>query len=48
VVVHATSVPGVFEEAAVRAVSQWRYQPVLRDAKPVPVRTELRIRFALS
>jgi len=48
VVVHATSVPGVFEDAAVRAVSQWRYQPVLRDAKPVPVRTELRIRFALS
>jgi TonB family protein len=48
VVVHAASVPGVFEEAAVKAVSQWRYQPVLRDAKPVPVRTELRIRFALS
>ena len=48
VVVHAASVPGVFEEAAVKAVSQWRYQPVLRDAKPVPVRTELRIRFALT
>jgi outer membrane biosynthesis protein TonB len=38
----------VFEEAAIRAVSQWRYKPVLRDSKPVPVRTELRIRFALS
>jgi TonB family protein len=48
VVVHAASVPGVFDEAAVKAVSQWRYKPVLRDAKPVPVRTELRIRFALS
>jgi TonB family protein len=48
VAVHAVSVPGVFEEAAVKAVSQWRYKPVLRDAKPVPVRTELRIRFALS
>jgi TonB family protein len=48
VVVHAASIRGVFEEAAIRAVSQWRYKPVLRDSKPVPVRTELRIRFALS
>jgi len=48
VVVHAASIPGVFDDAAVKAVSQWRYQPVLRDSKPVAVRTELRIRFALS
>jgi protein TonB len=48
VVVHAASMPGVFDAAAIKAVSQWRYQPVLRDRKPVPVRTELRIRFALS
>jgi hypothetical protein len=32
----------------VKAVLQWRYKPVLRDEKPVPVRTEIRIRFALS
>jgi TonB family protein len=48
VVVHAASIPGIFDDAAIKAVSQWRYQPVLRDRKPVPVRTELRIRFALS
>jgi TonB family protein len=48
VVVHAASIPGVFDAAAIKAVSQWRYQPVLRDRKPVAVRTELRIRFALS
>jgi protein TonB len=48
VVVHAASVPGVFDEAAVKAVSQWRYKPVLRDRRPVAVRTELRIRFALT
>lgn len=48
VIVHAASVRGVFDEAAVRAVSQWRYQPVLRDRRAVPVRTELRIRFALT
>jgi TonB family protein len=48
VAVHATSIPGVFEDAAVKAVSQWRYQPILRDAKPVPVRTQIRVRFTLS
>jgi TonB family protein len=48
VVVHAASTPGLFDEAAVKAVSQWRYQPVLRDAKPVAVRTEIRVRFTLS
>jgi TonB family protein len=46
--VRASSVPGVFEDAAVKAVSQWHYQPILRDARPVPVRTEIRIRFTLS
>jgi TonB family protein len=48
VAVRAASTPGVFEEAAVKAVSQWRYQPILRDARAVPVRTEIRIRFTLS
>lgn len=48
VVVRSTSVPGIFDDAAVKAVSQWRYQPVLRDAKPVPVRTQIRIRFTLG
>jgi TonB family protein len=45
--VRASSIPGVFEEAAIKAVSQWRYKPVVRDAKPVPVRSEIRIRFTL-
>ena len=44
--VRASSIPGVFEDAAVKAVSQWRYKPVLRDAKPVPVRSQIRVRFA--
>lgn len=48
VVVRSTSVPGIFDDAAVKAVSQWRYQPMLRDAKPVAVRTQIRIRFTLS
>jgi TonB family protein len=48
VVVRSASQPGVFEDAAVKAVSQWRYQPVVRDATAVPVRTQLRIRFNMS
>jgi TonB family protein len=48
VAVHAASIPGVFDDAAVKAVAQWRYQPVVRNAKPVPVRTQLRVRFTLS
>jgi len=46
--VHAVSTPGVFEDAAVKAVSQWRYKPFLSDGKQVPVRTEIRVRFSLS
>jgi TonB family protein len=45
--VHAASNPGVFDDAALKAVAQWRYKPVLRDAKPVPVRSEIRVRFTL-
>jgi len=45
--VHAASPPGTFELAALRAVAQWRYAPVLRDAKPTPVRSRVRIRFTL-
>jgi TonB family protein len=45
--VRAASTPGVFEDAAVKAVSQWRYKPVLRAAKPVPIRSKIRVRFTL-
>jgi len=45
--VRASSNPGVFDDAAVKAVAQWRYKPVLRDARPVPVRSQIRVRFTL-
>jgi TonB family protein len=48
VVVHAASAPGVFDEAAISALLQWRYKPVLRDAKPAAQRARIRIRFALA
>jgi TonB family protein len=48
IAVHAASVPGVFEAAAIGALSQWRYKPVLRDAKPAAQRARIRVRFALA
>jgi TonB family protein len=45
IAVHAASAPGVFEGAAISALSQWRYQPVVRDAKNVAQRASVRIRF---
>ena len=45
IAVHAASAPGVFEDAAISALSQWRYKPVLRDAKAVAQRARIRIRF---
>jgi hypothetical protein len=38
----------VFEGAAISALSQWRYKPVLRDATPQAQRARIRIRFALA
>jgi TonB family protein len=35
----------VYDEAAVAAVSEWRYRPVMRDGRPVEQRTTVRIRF---
>jgi protein TonB len=48
IAVHATSAPGVFDSAAINALSQWRYKPILRDAKPAAQRARVRIRFALA
>jgi protein TonB len=36
---------GVFENAAVAAVSQWRYQPIERDGLPVTEHARLRLNF---
>jgi protein TonB len=46
--VRAANPRGVFDQAARNALSQWRYQPVLVDSKPVPQRARIRIRFALA
>jgi TonB family protein len=48
VAVHAASIAGVFEDAAIKAVSQWRYRPVLRDDIATSVRARVRIRFVAT
>jgi TonB family protein len=48
IAVHSASTPGVFEAAAITALSQWRYKPILRDAEPKAQRARIRIRFALA
>jgi len=46
-VVHSDPVPlfALFEESAIRAVKQWRYEPVIRKGQPVAQKVEARIRF---
>lgn len=36
----------VFDDAAVRAIRQWRFEPVMRDGKAVPQRAMVRLRFS--
>jgi protein TonB len=48
IAVHATDRPGVFENAAISALSQWRYKPVLVDSIPTVQRARTRIRFVLA
>jgi TonB family protein len=48
IAVHGANPPRVFEAAAINALSQWRYKPVLKDGKPVALRSRIRIRFTLA
>jgi TonB family protein len=48
IAVHATNTPGVFEAAAISALSQWRYKPVMRDGNAVAQRARIRIRFVMA
>ncbi len=48
VTVRAASPVGVFEQAAVKSVSQWRYVPVKRNGRAVDQRARLRMRFAVE
>ncbi|HEU4624981.1 MAG TPA: TonB family protein [Steroidobacteraceae bacterium] len=39
---------GIFEQAAMASVRKWRYQPVVRDGKPIEQRAKVRISFAME
>jgi len=39
---------GFFEDAALTAVRKWRYDPVIRDGRPVDQRVRIRIRFNME
>ncbi|HSD73273.1 MAG TPA: TonB family protein [Steroidobacteraceae bacterium] len=46
--VHAANPSGVFDDAATKAVSQWRFVPVQRNGRPIEQRARLRMRFAVE
>jgi TonB family protein len=48
IVVKAAQPVGVFDQAATRALSQWRYRPVIRNGRAVEQRARLRVRFDLD
>jgi TonB family protein len=48
VAVGAAKPTGVFEAAASAALLQWRFKPLVRDAKTVATRARIRIRFTLK
>ena len=46
IVVTNSSPRKTFDAAAVNAITEWRYKPVVRDGKPVDQRAAVRIRFS--
>jgi TonB family protein len=48
IAVRAANPSGVFDEAAKKAVSQWRFVPVQRNGRPIEQRARLRMRFAVE
>ncbi|HJS21605.1 MAG TPA: energy transducer TonB [Steroidobacteraceae bacterium] len=48
ITVRAASPVGVFEDAAVKSVSQWRYVPLKRNGRAIEQRARLRMRFTVE
>jgi protein TonB len=45
---HVVSGPAVLQQAALDAVSTWRYRPYLLDGQPVEVETTVEVIFRLG
>jgi TonB family protein len=43
--VRASSPEDVFDDAAIRAVKQWRYEPPMKDGQPTAQRSAVRLKF---
>jgi len=43
--VRSSSPEEVFDDAAIKAVKQWRFEPATEDGKPVATRTSMRFKF---
>jgi protein TonB len=43
--VRSSSPEEVFDDAAVKAVKQWRFEPATKDGQAVPTRTMIRLKF---
>lgn len=43
--VRSSSPEEVFDDAAIRAVKQWRFEPATKDGQPIPIRTMIRLKF---
>lgn len=48
IVVHAAEPVGVFDEAATRAIAQWKFRPVTRNGRAIDQRARLRLRFEIE
>jgi protein TonB len=46
--VRAANPAGVFDSAAIAALSQWRYKPVLEEGRPTARHCRIRVRFTLT
>jgi TonB family protein len=40
--------PGIFDDAALMAIRNWRFEPAMKDGKPIKVRMEQPMEFALQ
>jgi len=43
--VRSSSPEGVFDDAAIKAVKQWRFEPATKDGQPVAARSMIRLKF---